>query len=98
MQQTGKYGQETFQTFTKDINENGLNKTLDSTFGGIFGHNNNNNGSNQGNQVPNAFGFKNLIMVLNMKVYLVDQRKTMMMMINGMILITSISLVLLFVF
>lgn len=58
MQQTGKYGQETFQTFTKDINENGLNKTLDSTFGGIFGHNNNNNGSNQGNQVPNAFGFK----------------------------------------
>ena len=35
MQQTGKYGQETFQTFTKDINENGLNKTLDSTFGGF---------------------------------------------------------------
>ena len=47
MQQTGKYGQETFQTFTKDINENGLNKTLDSTFGGIFGHNNNNNGKSR---------------------------------------------------
>lgn len=53
MQETGKYGQETFQTFTKDINENGLNKTLDNTFGGFFGHKN-----NQDKEFPQAFGFK----------------------------------------
>ncbi|KAK6878326.1 ADP-ribosylation factor GTPase-activating protein GCS1 [Candida tropicalis] len=43
MQETGKYGQETFQSFTKDINENGL--------GGIFGEKKNDN-------VPSAFAFK----------------------------------------
>lgn len=29
MQQTGKYGQETFNTFTKDVQQNGLNGTVD---------------------------------------------------------------------
>ncbi|CAI5758946.1 unnamed protein product [Candida verbasci] len=47
MQETGKYGQETFQTFTKDINENGFN--IDKYFS---------NGNDQDQQVPDAFGFK----------------------------------------
>ncbi|RCK60886.1 ADP-ribosylation factor GTPase-activating protein GCS1 [Candida viswanathii] len=44
MQETGKYGQETFQSFTKDINENG--------FSGFF------NGERKSDDVPNAFGYK----------------------------------------
>ncbi|ODV65376.1 ArfGap-domain-containing protein [Hyphopichia burtonii NRRL Y-1933] len=36
MQETGKYGHETFQSFTKDVNENGFNKTFDSKFSSFF--------------------------------------------------------------
>lgn len=32
MQETGKYGQETFNTFTKDVQQNGLNGTVDKYF------------------------------------------------------------------
>lgn len=35
MQETGKYGQETFSTFTKEVQEKGLNGTVDSFFSGI---------------------------------------------------------------
>ncbi|KAG7660409.1 uncharacterized protein J8A68_006065 [[Candida] subhashii] len=55
MQETGKYGQETFQTFTKDINEQGLNKTIDSRFGGLFGSGGAN--SNGSGRVTPAFGY-----------------------------------------
>ncbi|EGW34844.1 Zn finger-containing GTPase activating protein [Spathaspora passalidarum NRRL Y-27907] len=48
MQETGKYGQETFQSFTNDINQQGLNKTIDNRFGALFG------GAKQ--PVPPAFG------------------------------------------
>lgn len=44
MQETGKYGQETFQSFTKDVNEHGLNK--------LFG------GAGNPEQVAPAFGFQ----------------------------------------
>lgn len=36
MQETGKYGHETFQSFTNDIHEKGLNKTFDAKFGKLF--------------------------------------------------------------
>ncbi|KAI5953309.1 hypothetical protein KGF54_002680 [Candida jiufengensis] len=52
MQETGKYGQETFQNFTKEINEQGLNKTIDHRFNGIWGK------SSSSEQVPTAFGYK----------------------------------------
>jgi len=32
MQQTGKYGQETFNSFTKDVQQNGINGTVDKYF------------------------------------------------------------------
>ncbi|KAI5959566.1 uncharacterized protein KGF55_005210 [Candida pseudojiufengensis] len=51
MQETGKYGQETFQNFTKEINENGLNKTIDHRFNGLWG-------KNENGDVPTAFGYK----------------------------------------
>lgn len=35
MQETGKYGQETFQTFTKEVQEKGLNGTVDNFFQGF---------------------------------------------------------------
>lgn len=37
MQETGKYGQETFQQFTHEVQEKGLNKTFDSKLGTLFG-------------------------------------------------------------
>lgn len=37
MQETGKYGQETFQHFTLEVQEKGLNKTFDQKFGTLFG-------------------------------------------------------------
>lgn len=46
MQETGKYGQETFQSFTKDVNENGFNN-----LGTYFG------GASQPEPAP-AFGFQ----------------------------------------
>ncbi|KAI5949678.1 GCS1 [Candida margitis] len=52
MQETGKYGQETFQSFTKEVNENGLNKTIDHRFNGLWA-------KTEGNDdVPVAFGYK----------------------------------------
>ncbi|KAK6464777.1 Zn finger-containing GTPase activating protein for ARF [Scheffersomyces coipomensis] len=55
MQETGKYGQETFTTFTGDVQDKGLNKTLDQNFGKLFG-NLNIVGSSQQDEVPSAFG------------------------------------------
>ena len=53
MTETGKYGQETFQTFTNDINEKGINKTLDGKFTNLF------LGLRMGNEeVSPAFGFE----------------------------------------
>lgn len=49
MQETGKYGQETFQQFTSEVQEKGLNKTFDSKFGTLFG------GTEE--SVKPAFGF-----------------------------------------
>lgn len=37
MQDTGKYGQETFSTFTNDLHEKGFNKAFDSKFDSLFG-------------------------------------------------------------
>ncbi|KAK6202671.1 Zn finger-containing GTPase activating protein for ARF [Scheffersomyces amazonensis] len=54
MQETGKYGQETFTTFTGEIQQKGLNKTLDQNFGKLF------NGlsvNEKKEEVPSAFGF-----------------------------------------
>lgn len=53
MQQTGKYGQETFQTFTKDMQQNGLGKTVDSKFSLLF---EGLNVSGQEEKVQPAFG------------------------------------------
>ncbi|KAJ8142150.1 hypothetical protein OY671_004697 [Metschnikowia pulcherrima] len=50
MQQTGKYGQETFSTFTKDVHDRGLNDTVGSFFGQIGGRAQPN--------VDRAFGFR----------------------------------------
>ncbi|KAI5967091.1 hypothetical protein KGF57_000520 [Candida theae] len=52
MQETGKYGQETFQTFTKEVNEQGINKTIDHRFNGLWAK------SNGNDDVPVAFGYK----------------------------------------
>ncbi|CAK9438556.1 uncharacterized protein LODBEIA_P27800 [Lodderomyces beijingensis] len=52
MQETGKYGQETFQSFTKDIHNEGFNKAVDHRFNGLW------NRGQSSNEVPNAFGFK----------------------------------------
>ena len=52
MQETGKYGQETFQTFTKEVNEQGLNKTIDHRFNGLWAK------SDGNDDVPVAFGYK----------------------------------------
>ena len=51
MQETGKYGQETFQNFTKDIHEEGFNKALDHRFNGLWKRDSN-------DEVPTAFGYK----------------------------------------
>ncbi|CAL1184584.1 unnamed protein product [Candida parapsilosis] len=56
MQETGKYGQETFQTFTKEVNENGLNKTIDHRFNGLWAKSN--KGGDGDDDVPVAFGYK----------------------------------------
>lgn len=47
MQQTGKYGQETFNSFTKDVQSKGLNGTMGKYFG-----------DSNTSQVDNAFGFE----------------------------------------
>ncbi|RLV92156.1 ADP-ribosylation factor GTPase-activating protein GCS1 [Spathaspora sp. JA1] len=49
MQETGKYGQETFQTFTHEVNQQGFNKTIDNRFGSLFG-------AKQEQGIPPAFG------------------------------------------
>lgn len=54
MQETGKYGSETFQTFTTEVNERGLNKTVEDKFGKLF---NNLSINQQEEKVPAAFGF-----------------------------------------
>lgn len=36
MQETGKYGQETFQSFTNELHSNGFNRTVDLRFGKLF--------------------------------------------------------------
>lgn len=51
MQETGKYGQETFSTFTKDVNDKGFNNTVGSFFSNFSGK------QNSGN-VDRAFGFQ----------------------------------------
>lgn len=56
MQETGKYGQETFQTFTKEIQSNGFNKTVDAQFGKIFSGLN--LSEEQKPEVETAFGFQ----------------------------------------
>lgn len=48
MQETGKYGQETFNTFTKDVQSKGLNNTMGNFFGGRA----------SGPQVDSAFGLE----------------------------------------
>ena len=53
MQETGKYGQETFQQFTHDVQENGLNRTFDEKFGSLF----NNLSMGEKEEVQAAFGF-----------------------------------------
>ncbi|PVH14064.1 uncharacterized protein CXQ87_002187 [Candidozyma duobushaemuli] len=50
MQETGKYGHETFNTFTKDVQDKGLNNTLDSLFAGLS--------VKEKQEVQDAFGFE----------------------------------------
>ncbi|GEQ68508.1 hypothetical protein JCM33374_g2176 [Metschnikowia sp. JCM 33374] len=52
MQQTGKYGQETFSTFTKDVHNKGFNDTMGNFFGTLGGK------AGSAGQVDRAFGFK----------------------------------------
>ncbi|OBA20353.1 ArfGap-domain-containing protein [Metschnikowia bicuspidata var. bicuspidata NRRL YB-4993] len=52
MQQTGKYGQETFSTFTRDVQDKGFNESVGSFFGNIGGR------TQAGSNVDRAFGFK----------------------------------------
>lgn len=54
MTETGKYGQETFQSFTKEIQSNGFNKTVDAKFGHFF----DNLTDHQKEEVETAFGFQ----------------------------------------
>ncbi|KAI3404934.1 hypothetical protein KGF56_002263 [Candida oxycetoniae] len=54
MQETGKYGQQTFQTFTKEVNEEGLNKAIDHRFNSLWGR------KNSGSEAPTAFGYQKL--------------------------------------
>lgn len=56
MQDTGKYGQETFQSFTKEVQDNGFNKTVDTKFGHLF--EGLNLSDHQKQEVESAFGFK----------------------------------------
>ncbi|EGV61291.1 hypothetical protein CANTEDRAFT_116940 [Yamadazyma tenuis ATCC 10573] len=56
MQDTGKFGQETFQTFTKEIQANGFNKTVDSKFGKFF--EGLNLSDQQKGEVETAFGYQ----------------------------------------
>lgn len=56
MQETGKYGQETFQSFTKEIQDNGFNNTVDTKFGKFF--EGLNLSDQQKEEVETAFGFK----------------------------------------
>lgn len=51
MQQTGKYGQETFSTFTKDVHNKGFNESVGSFFGAL-------GGKSSAPPVDRAFGFK----------------------------------------
>lgn len=50
MQDTGKYGHETFNTFTKDVQDKGLNNTLDLLFSNL--------GVKEKREVQDAFGFE----------------------------------------
>ncbi|KAK8441584.1 ADP-ribosylation factor GTPase-activating protein gcs1 [Candidozyma auris] len=50
MQETGKYGQETFHTFTKDVQDKGLNNTLESLLSNLS--------LKERAQVENAFGLQ----------------------------------------
>lgn len=82
MQETGKYGQETFQSFTKEIQSNGFNKTVDAQFGKFFAGLNLSDDQKQ--EVETAFGYQNPIKKL---IYQVSQEGTRrkMTMMDGMI-------------
>lgn len=56
MQETGKYGQETFQSFTKEIQDNGFNNAVDAKFGKFF--EGMNLSDKQKEEVETAFGFQ----------------------------------------
>lgn len=56
MQDTGKYGQETFQSFTKEVQSNGFNKAVDAKFGKFF--EGLNLSDQQKEEVETAFGFQ----------------------------------------
>lgn len=59
MTDTGKYGQETFNSFTTDVQHQGVGKTFDDRFGKLFeglGFGESHPQQNGYEQVPNAFG------------------------------------------
>ncbi|KAK6457873.1 Zn finger-containing GTPase activating protein for ARF [Scheffersomyces xylosifermentans] len=51
MQETGKFGSETFQSFTAEVNQRGLNKVVENKFGHFFS-----GGAHEQSSVPPAFG------------------------------------------